>query len=246
MKNKTALCTISANNFMPYGLDCLYSVKKYNDYDLYYLVADEYRDELYVNYKEDINFIKLDDINISLEELLQMKYKYSLVEFNTSVKPAFYNYLFEKGYENVIYFDPDFKCYNNLKYLDEELEHSSIVLTPHKLTMKDNPLIPDNDILSNGLFNLGFIGMHRCEETLSFLNWWNEKLRDECYLDYLKGNATDQIWCNFVPILCANSKILRHPGMNVAFWNITERQVEINDEIMINGEKLLFINFSSL
>ena len=39
---KTALCTISSNNFLPYGLTCLTSVAKFNDYDLFYLIADEF------------------------------------------------------------------------------------------------------------------------------------------------------------------------------------------------------------
>lgn len=44
---KTALCTISSNNFLPYG--CLTSVAKFNDYDLFYLIADEFEGDLVVN-----------------------------------------------------------------------------------------------------------------------------------------------------------------------------------------------------
>ena len=39
---KTALCTISSNNFLLYGLTCLTSVAKFNDYDLFYLIVDEF------------------------------------------------------------------------------------------------------------------------------------------------------------------------------------------------------------
>ena len=47
---KTALCTISSNNFLPYGLTCLTSVEKFNDYDLFYLIADDFKDDLYKKY----------------------------------------------------------------------------------------------------------------------------------------------------------------------------------------------------
>ena len=49
---KTALCTISSNNFLPYGLTCLTSVEKFNDYDLFYLIADDFKDDLYKKYEE--------------------------------------------------------------------------------------------------------------------------------------------------------------------------------------------------
>ena len=121
---KTALCTISANNFLPYGLDCLYSAKKFNkEYDLFYLIADEFLPDYYESYSSDIIFINLNEIGISNHELIDMEFKYNIVEFNTSVKPSFYKYLFSKGYDNVIYLDPDIESYSKFTYLDELIIH---------------------------------------------------------------------------------------------------------------------------
>lgn len=245
---KTALCTISANNFLPYGLTCLYSAKKFNGYDFFYLIADEFRPELYEKYNDDIAFVSLDEIGKTSEELNQLEFKYNLVEFNTCVKPSFYQYLFSQGYDNVIYLDPDIECYNEFSYLDSLLQTYSIVITPHKISKTDSTFLQENDFLNNGIYNLGFIAMHKCNETISFLKWWDSMLKDGCYLDYGRGLATDQIWINLVPIYFDKVCICKHYGMNVAFWNIDERSLSYSTSKgwYANEGKLLFIHFSSL
>lgn len=241
---KTALCTISSNNFLSYGLVCLTSVKKFNEYDLFYLIADEFNADLYKKYEDKITFIRLDQLNKSEIELRDLGFKYNIVEFNTCVKPAFYQYLFSLGYENVIYFDPDIECYDKLSYLDNLLESFSIILTPHKNTNKKSTFFEDNAFLNNGIYNLGFIAMHKSSETDRFLNWWDVALKDGCYLDYGNGFATDQIWCNLVPVYFDNVYISKHPGMNIAFWNIDERK--ISKDLTVNSERIQFIHYSSM
>lgn len=241
---KTALCTISSNNFLPYGLTCLTSVAKFNDYDLFYLIADEFEGDLYNKYEDKITFVKLNQLNKTEAELANLEFKYNIVEFNTCVKPAFYQYLFSLGYENVIYLDPDIECYDKLSYLDNLLESYSIVLTPHKNTSKKSSFFDENAFLNNGIYNLGFIAMHKSTETDRFLNWWDFELKDGCYLDYSKGFATDQIWLNLVPVYFDNVYISKHPGMNIAFWNIDERN--ISDNLTVDSKKIQFIHYSSM
>ena len=244
---KTACCTISANNFLSYGLDCLLSNKKYNNYEYFYLIADEFIGDLYTKYQNEIHFIDLNKIGIDKDILIDLEFKYNIVEFNTSVKPAFYKYLFSLGYENVIYLDPDIESYSCFSYLDDLLTKNNIILTPHKCTDIKSTFFNENAFLNNGIYNLGFIAMHNSETTQKFLNWWDFSLRDACYLDYEKGMATDQIWANLVPIYFDGVYITKHPGMNLAFWNIDERKItKNNNSITINDYELLFIHFSSL
>ena len=244
---KTALCTISANNFLSYGLDCLLSNKKFNNYDYYYLIADDFQEELYLDYNNYVQFIRLEEIGIDNDTLIDLEFKYDIVEFNTSVKPAFYRYLFSKGYDNVIYLDPDIESYSKFTYLDSLLENNNIILTPHKCTTTKSTFFKDNDFLNNGIYNLGFIAMRKSQETLSFLNWWDDALRNSCYLDYSYGMATDQIWANLVPIYFEGVYITKHPGMKLAFWNIDERNIEDNNgKIEVNNQDLMFIHYSSL
>lgn len=245
---KTALCTISAHNYMPYGLDCLYSVKNFNpNYDVYYLIADKFDGQLYSKFHNDIKFVSLEALDIATKELEELEFKYNVVEFNTSVKPLFYLYLFSLGYDNVIYFDPDFECYASLKPLEEMLINHSFVVVPHKITCRKSSFLTERDFINNGIYNLGFIGMHNTASTKEFLKWWDENLRKSCYLDYKYGMATDQIWLNLGTIYFDGAYVSKHPGMDTAFWNLDERKIEYKDgKIKVNDTDLLFFHFSSL
>lgn len=245
---KTALCTISSNNFLPYGLNCLMSVKKFNDYDLFYLIADEYNQRLYDIYSKDITFVSMEKIGIDSVILDKLKFKYNIVEFNTSIKPAFYLYLFSLGYDNVIYFDPDIECYWKLTALENDLKNHSIVVTPHKLVPVESELLTDNAILNNGIYNLGFIAVKKDDNSTAFLKWWHERLMDRCYVDYKVGLATDQIWVELASTLFDGFYVTKNSGMNVAFWNFNERKLIYKDNQYFINENtpLLFFHFSSL
>lgn len=244
---RTAICTISSNNFLSYGLTCLYSAKKYNNCDLFYLISDDYKSSLYGKYDCDITFVNLSALQIRDSKLTEMKFKYNIVEFNTCVKPAFYLYLFSKGYDAVIYLDPDIEVYNSLSEIEDILSENSVVLTPHKIKPIENELLRDRAFLNNGIYNLGFIGMRNDSNTINFLRWWNDKLEEECYIEYKNGLATDQIWVELAPTIFDGFYITKHPGMNVAFWNFLERDMEYdNGKYSFDGKDLLFFHFSSL
>lgn len=244
---KIAICTISSHNYMAYGLTCLLSAKKYNsDVDLYYLVADRYDECNYEEYNEIISFIDLKDLDITNEMMVNMEFKYNIVEFNTSVKPSFYKFLFSKGYESVIYLDPDIECYASFDSFLNRNKNHSIIVTPHKMSTSPSELIEDKAFLNNGIYNLGFIALNRSESTDKFLTWWDEKLRNQCFIDYSTGLATDQIWVELASTIFDGFYVERDMGLNVAFWNIHERKLYKNKEWFIDDTPLIFFHFSSL
>ena len=54
------------------------------------------------------------------------------MEFNTAIKPYLMLRLFERGYDKVIFFDPDIEIYRRLDDILALLEGgTSFVLTPH-------------------------------------------------------------------------------------------------------------------
>lgn len=245
---KTAICTISSHNYMAYGLTCLMSAKAFNPCcDYFYLVADAYTEELYDDYKDNIRFVHLNEIGIPDKALLNMAFKYNIVEFNTSVKPKFFSFLFSKGYDTVIYLDPDIECYSSFDDMLCETEDKSIIVTPHKTTAINSKYIDDTAFLNCGIYNLGFIAMNKCAQTDLFLDWWDGKLRDQCFLDFAHGMATDQIWVELASTIFEGFYVLKNPGANVAFWNIHERSLKCNaGKYTINDVPLLFFHFSSL
>jgi hypothetical protein len=104
----------------------------------------------------------------------------------------------------------------------------------------------EEDFLNSGLYNLGFIAVKKTSEGLEMINWWAERLLNKAYIDLSRGLFTDQIWINFVPLFFNKVKILKHPGYNMAYWNLHERRVSKKEkEYYVNKQyPLVFYHFS--
>ena len=170
---------------------------------------------------------------IALEELRLpggdgFRFQYSILELNTAVKPWAFERLLGQGYRRVIYLDPDVQLY---RPLDEVLrlldEGADVVLTPHLLApLPADGCRPDElDIRRAGACNLGFCALRDSANARAFLGWWREKLATQCVVDQDRGLFVDQSWIDLAPGLFPNVAILRHPGCNVAYWNIGQRPI---------------------
>ncbi len=112
--------------------------------------------------------------------------------------------------EKIIFFDPDIKVFNPISFLYEELDVSSIILTPHICTpiVFDNKKPDENHFLNFGIYNLGFIGLKKDEETKKFLSWWKQHTYHKGYIDVYKGIFVDQLPVNLATIFFKNVKVL--------------------------------------
>ncbi|PQA60086.1 glycosyl transferase [Siphonobacter curvatus] len=178
-----------------------------------------------------------------------MEKNYDITELNTAVKPLFFQHFYKQypDYQNFIYFDPDIIVFTRLTYLLDRLQEHQFVLTPHTLSPFPDTCMPNEcDLLNTGTFNLGFIALRKTDQTQQFINWWAEKLAYQAYNDICNGLFTDQKWINYVPHYFDGVYISRHPGHNVAYWNLHERQFTYRDgQWLINDNwPLQFFHFS--
>jgi glycosyltransferase involved in cell wall biosynthesis len=176
----------------------------------------------------------------------QFTFRYSILELNTAVKPWVLEHLFARGYDRVVYFDPDIALFSPLAELEEAPPEAFITLTPHLtgfLKGDDHP--SERSILQAGTYNLGFIAVSRGPQLARFLKWWQEKLEFQCVVDIARGLFVDQKWIDLVPGLFSGVSILRHEGYNVAYWNLGHRPVELRGGApTVNGQPLRFFHFS--
>jgi hypothetical protein len=166
---------------------------------------------------------------------------------NTGVKPSFLKYLFALGADKVIYFDPDIYIFHSVELIYEALESASIVLTPHILTpTADAEHVYEKDLLGTGVFNLGFVAVSNSAQGRGFLDWWEERCLTLGFSDLRAGLFVDQKWVNLVPCFFDKARILRHPGCNVAYWNLQERPLSASgDGYLIDGSwPLIFFHYS--
>lgn len=247
MKNKNAVVTIVANNYMGFALTLCDSLKNNENLDIYILIADGLKEE--INYS--IYPYKYIDVKeLEIERIEELAFKYDVVEFSTALKPFALEYLMDKkGYEKVFYIDPDICFFDTFDTVTNDLGEHSVMLTPH---LTDPTIGLENSLfervcLINGTFNLGFIGFNNNQEAHAILHWWQERLMEFCYND--EKYFTDQKWINLIPTLFEDVYICRKKTYNFAEWNFYERNLieEENKYYIVDcGEKsrLCFAHFS--
>jgi hypothetical protein len=253
-----AVFTIVAKNYTGLAQVLEASVRRNSDADFFIFVADEWKAAGQVQQSLPANVLTAKDVlGIGKQEWEQMAFKYNLIEFCTAIKAACFQYLFNRGYDKLLYMDPDVYVFNPLQPVFEQLNETSIVVTPHILNVQ-TPFKGNYDdylFLLNGTFNLGFLGLKRSATTDQFLTWWHHRLKEHSFFDNDRGTATDQKWMNLLPALFSDNKFLvsRHRGMNVAPWNFHERKIVVEggayyvknrDDESDAKEPLLFVHFS--
>ena len=192
--------------------------------------------------------IPIASLNLPLgDELL---FQYSILELNTAVKPWAFEYLLASGYDIVFYVDPDIYFYQTMDDAQFALlSGTDILLIPHLLAPVTDAKTPSElDIRRAGAYNLGFCAVKESPNTRQFLRWWQQKLERNCVVDLANGIFVDQGWIDLVPGLFENVRILRHPGYNVAYWNLAQRPIgkDAKGNYLVGNKPLIFFHFSGL
>jgi hypothetical protein len=174
--------------------------------------------------------------------------QYEVVEACTSVKGRAVLRLLERG-DNVVYLDPDTALFGPLDAFTSQLETSSVVLTPHQLApaITGTPWIADEiSSLAYGIYNFGMFGVSACPEGITFAKWWDERLSTLCVDDIPRGLFVDQRWGDFVPNFFPDATICRHPGINLASWNLHQRlmTLDVDGNYLVNGDPLVMYHFT--
>lgn len=91
----------------------------------------------------------------------------------------------------------------------------------------------------------GFLGVAFNERTLAFLEWWHRHLEFECLHAVGRGLFVDQRWMDFAPLFLERAHVSRDPGLNVAYWNLAERDLKRTQQGYCVGDRpLRFFHFS--
>lgn len=219
--------TICAKNYLSRARVCLESFREHHpDVAICLFLSDE-DDQGYQPGNEAFPVVLARDLG--LPTWGDMVLRYDVTELSTAIKPACFARLFSEGHEQVVYLDPDTYVTASMSEVMGPLARSEIdaVVTPHITRPIEDDLTPsDVDMLRVGVFNLGFLGLRRSQEALDFVTWWDEKLRFGAVSDLAAGLFTDQKWCDLLPCFIGRTLVLRHPGYNVAYWNLMHRPVE--------------------
>ena len=155
-----------------------------------------------------------------------MALRYSILEFNTALKPFAFLWLAARHQSQpIIYLDPDILVLAPLvDVLEATASGALAVLTPHLTAPLTDDKHPNElAILRAGAYNLGFIAVGAHPSRGDLVRWWGKRLEFGAFVDVASGLFTDQKWIDLVPGLFPDVAILRHPGYNLAYWNLRQR-----------------------
>jgi hypothetical protein len=244
-RHKTAAVTICASNFLGKALVLQQSYQNFHPgSDFYILIVDKKHSRLDTQ-GSDAHILWVEDLGIA--NFYQAAFKFDVIELSTNVKPTVLKLLLTH-YDQVLFLDPDICVFSELVPVFDALTSCSIVVTPHTLTpVMDGKSPSELEFVRFGTFNLGFIGVSKCEESFKFLDWWSDRCLEYGYYEPQLGLSHDQRWVDLAPCFFPGLKLLRDPGLNVAFFNLHHRKLSKRDGTWFVNEAypLRFFHFSS-
>jgi glycosyltransferase involved in cell wall biosynthesis len=240
------ICTIIARNFLPQAEVLAESFHEHHpDGTVTVLVVDD-RERLVEGRPGLYEVLRPEEL--SIPRFTGMAAMYDVTELCTAVKPWLLSDLLQQYGEPVAYFDPDICFYAPVDELVELAAKHQVVLIPHIATpFPEDGERPDGmHILAAGAYNLGFIALGPGDATDALLKWWSARLRFDCINDVRNNYFVDQRWFDLVPGMFPNTALVRDPGMNVAYWNLHERHLRVDDDGQrwIGDAPLRFFHFS--
>jgi hypothetical protein len=229
MPNRIAFCTIATPGFLPMAAVLIDSIKaQYSDTcDIHLLVVSW--DRVAFSYRG-VEAVNVTDL--SNPYYWDMALRYDIVERASAYKPFFVRHInADRRYEAVYYIDVDTQLFGRFDEATELMRRTgaSILLSPHSLVPRDlGRTVDDRTVLRVGIFNSGLVAVDASDEAVSFLDWWEALNRTECVAE--QGYySRDQKWLSLVPAYFERARVLRHPGYNVAHFNIDERGDVLTD-----------------
>jgi hypothetical protein len=239
-------CTIVSSNYLPYARTLCDSYMALHPADEFFVLLVDRIPEGFEAAAERFQLTLVEDLGIA--NFSSVAFKFGIVELNTNVKPTFMRKLLSQGIDQLIYFDPDILICAPVDPIYEALTTNSIVLTPHCSSPNVGDPYAEVMLLVNGVFNLGFVAVSNTAEAHHFLTWWESRCLAYGYNERWSGLFVDQKWINLVPCYFESVRILKHPGCNVAYWNVHERVLQrAGTSWVVNGAApLVFFHFSGI
>jgi hypothetical protein len=180
--------------------------------------------------------------------LRRLSFQYSPFEFANACKAYAHLFLNQRvELTKWMYFDSDIFLTASPEPLFREDANAAVLLTPHTLSpARAAGIWPDEtNLLRCGVYNGGWLLVRRSAEASAFIDWFVSRLAAFCFDGY-RDTFVDQLWLNLAPIHFTGIHELRHPGVNVGYWNLHERPLEFSRDGSLNcfGELVYFLHFS--
>jgi hypothetical protein len=190
-----------------------------------------------------VKLIRLSELESEDKELVAVKNNRSLIEYFFTCTPCLPKFILSKNLEinDITYIDGDLYFFADPELIFSEIGNNSIAITPHRFSEQ-------NKFREQwGLYNVAFNFFRRDEDGMGCLDWWRKSCIEWCYDRLEGGKFADQKYLDDWPMRFNKVKVLDHPGVNLAPWNVEDARIQlVNKSIYVNGMPLVFFHFHAL
>jgi hypothetical protein len=146
-------------------------------------------------------------------------------------------------FDRILFMDSDVEAVGSLQPLLDLLDGHDIVVTPHLSDWRSEAA--DFRLMGHaGAFNAGVFGVRRPDGS-DFLGWYEKRCVRDCRIDVAMGMVCEQGWLGLVPALFDRVGIDRHPGSNIAYWNLVDRPLTAGPQgLLAAGQPAQSFHFS--
>ena len=177
----------------------------------------------------------------------EMRFYFDAFELSNALKPFIVKHLLDDVASHVIYLDADLFVTGSFTKVWNDLETTSLLVSPHHLTPP--PKLPHTDeiaIVDQGMLNGGFAAWRASDGATRILDWMCKSFPIHGFCDRAAGMFVDQKLIPLALIYFPDAiEISRNPCLNIAFWNFHERPVTSRaDGWWIDNSQVIFFHMS--
>lgn len=167
----------------------------------------------------------------------------SPVEFIFTTTPVLVRYCLEQDAraESMTYLDADLYFFGPVAAVFQAQGAASIGIVPHRFP----PRLRERECY--GIYNVAWVSFRRDDAGLAAVAWWRERCLEWCHDRVEAGRFADQGYLNEFPGRFDGVRVLEHPGINAAPWNMAEVLVtQENQAVCVADQPLLFYHFQGI
>lgn len=246
MNSRRVYCTYFDSAYLARGLAMLHSLRIHDPNTRIFVVAldDLTVQVLQARFGPRIQVIGTGPLHTAVPGLRGAREQRSPWAYYATQKPVAVQFAMESlpRPECVVYIDADTWFFSDPAPLFDEIGDASVAVSPHAFS----PAV--EHLQSFGRFNAGFIYWRNDETGRRCLADW----RDDCLAWCAEepqpdGRFMNQGYLNRWPERYPGVHLLRHPGLNLAPWNIDAHSIARSASgITVDGFPLIFYHFHGL
>lgn len=153
-----------------------------------------------------------------------------------------------REFEKIVFFDADIYCVSSLRKIWDSLDSSALLVSPHTVSpYPDDQYEPDDSsAIMHGYINGGFFAVNTTDSNSCVaIRWLHETVIRRLFYIPEIGLYGEQTWISALPWYFPNTvSVLKWSSINIAYWNMYERDLTYDEAFFSKNEKVIFFHMS--